>query len=474
MNARGRAVSAADVRFLAGVALLFLVFGMETTGVAAALPSITADLRPASLYGWVPAGFLLAEVIATPLAARLVDSAGARTVAIASVGMLMVGSLGAATSTSMVALVISSALQGLGHSGAYMAVVVAISARFTGVAGLARAQGFALALFGVGQLLGPAITEVALRASSWRALYWLEIPLAAIALLLVLGAMRGVRAAEARRMDVAALVVLSALGAVLCADATGAAPAAVVYPIAVALLPLGWWLEKRQADPLLPRPLLGDRRLLSAALVLVAGEALASCVVTFLPLFTALLFASPELGARVLLPAVLGRTVGSMACGRLVARWSVQSVAALGVALTWSSSAALALLPFGGLSFAELGAIVFALGCGLGLVYTPVLVAVQVTVERRDLGSATAFENFLSAVSGVLVVGAMSGGITRLLGWREGEPLAAAAAGPLSGGQTTAFFFFWAVVIALASLAIGFLVAGRRLLGAAQTEGGTT
>jgi len=457
--------------FLVGACLMFFVWGMELTAVAAALPSIAAHLRPASLYGWVPAAYLLAEVVGTPLAARVVSTSGLRPVLVASIGLFALGAIGSAMAPSMGALVVCSAVQGAGMSGGYIALVAAMSSGHATAAGIARAQGIAVGVFGVGHLAGPVVAEAMLRFASWRELYWLEVPLAAASFLLLVWQAPETDRRERRRMDVAGTAVLVLLGGLLCADAIGVLPSLAVYPAAVALLPIGYWIEKRQRDPLVPRLLLCDRRVFSAALVLVAGEALAACFVTFFPLFAALLFGRPEAAGRVLFPAVLGRAIASMMCGALANRWSVRAIASIGISLSWSSCAALVLLPFGWLSFVQLGVIVLVLGFGLGLVYTPVLVAVQAAVDERDLGSATAFESFLSATSGVLVVGAMSGALAQLLGWRAGEApeaLAVVAGGSISDPARSAYLFFWAVLLALASLALAFSIAGRRVLGGAR------
>jgi hypothetical protein len=121
--------------------------------------------------------------------------------------------------------------------------------------------------------------------------------------------------------------------------------------------------------------------------------------------------------------------------------------------------AALGLLGEGLLSWPALGIVVFLLGAGLGVAYTPLLVSIQRRVSGDELVGATAFETFMSAIGSTIAAGLASTVLGELLG--AGAPPAHAG---LGGGMDGAFAFFWGLLVVLAALAALGLVLVRNHL----------
>ena len=441
-------------RLVTGVAIACVVWGMQLTGVAAALPTIASELGPARLYGWIPTGFMLAEALGAPLIAWLADRWGRRRTVVASLVVFGLGSAASAAATSMPQLVAFAVVQGLCAGGCYATLLAALVEPGAPAARIGRVQGVVLAAYGLGQLAGPVVAEAAIGLGSWRYLFAISVPLTLVAAPLVTGGLRDHPRGGAT-LDVAGLGALGALGALLGAGAAGWLPDLIVYAGAVAILAAGWWIERRAAQPLVPRSVLADRRLVAITVVLVAGEALAFCVLSFLPLFVAQAYGSTALAGRVLVPAILGRTLASLASGPLMRRVSTRWLPATGLGMICASVAALRLFGEGVLALPALAITMFVLGAGLGVAYTPLLVAIQRRVPGDELAGATAFETFMSAVGSTIAAGLASTVLGDLLG------AGAALPDGHTGGPGGGFGWFWGLLAVLAAVAVGGLAAVR-------------
>ncbi|KAK5162997.1 uncharacterized protein LTR77_011052 [Saxophila tyrrhenica] len=162
---------------LAGMFLGFL----DTTIVSVALPSIANDFDDYALSTWVVTAYLLTYMAFAIIISRLSDIFGRKAIEIASFIIFMITSLGCAVSQSMVGLIVCRALQGIGGSGLYsMTMIIALNAVPPEKNGLvAAAIGVTLTIGGVA---GPLISGGICSTTTWRWIFYINLPLGCVAL----------------------------------------------------------------------------------------------------------------------------------------------------------------------------------------------------------------------------------------------------------------------------------------------------
>ncbi len=161
--------------------------------------------------------------------------------------------------------------------------------------------------------------------------------------------------------------------------------------------------ERRAADPIVPLGLLRTRSVAVASSALFLGTAALFSITVFVPLFLqAATGATPTEAGLLLAPAMLGITVSTALSGRAIARTGrYKRFPIAGLALITASLVLLAALAADESRWAT-GAGLVVFGLGFGMVTQVLVVAVQNSVDRRELGVATATTGFFRALGGAV------------------------------------------------------------------------
>ena len=163
---------------------------LDQTVVATALPTIVGDLHGASHLTWVVTAYLLSSTVSTPLWGKLGDQYGRKVFFQASIVIFLVGSALSGLSQSMLELIVFRALQGLGGGGlivgAQTIVGDVVSPRDRG-----RYMGLFMAMFGVTTVIGPLIGGLFVEYLSWRWIFYINVPVGAVALVVTALALPG-------------------------------------------------------------------------------------------------------------------------------------------------------------------------------------------------------------------------------------------------------------------------------------------
>jgi MFS family permease len=313
-------------RLLVTLLLGTLMAALDLAIIGPALPAIEADFGIDSRsLAWIFNIYILLQLVGTPLMAKLSDRYGRRQVYVLNLALFGVGSVIVVVAPDFATLLVGRAVQGFGASGIFPVASAVIGDTFP-----AEKRGPTLgllgAVFGIAFLLGPILGGVLLRFS-WHWLFLINIPIILYLIGQALRLVPATRAEVSAPFDLAGAVLLSVLLAALAVGLTnldsgqlatslrapGVGPFLVV---AVALVPLLWWVERRAADPVLSPALLRSRQMRVTALIAVGAGTLEAGSAFFPALAVAALGVTDYNASLLLLPSVLATTVGAPLMGR--------------------------------------------------------------------------------------------------------------------------------------------------------------
>src|SRR5207244_1273521 len=187
-----RAVTLILAGLLAGLLLAF----MDVTIVSTAGPTIISELGGLSLYAWVFSAFLIVQVVTIPIFGKLSDLYGRKRLFLLGVVVFMAGSALSGASQSIQELILFRAVQGLGF-GAFVPTTIAIAGDLFPPDRRGRVQGLLFSVNGVAFAIAPALGSFLTEAISWRWIFYINLPVGVVSLIVILSAFKESRAKRA-------------------------------------------------------------------------------------------------------------------------------------------------------------------------------------------------------------------------------------------------------------------------------------
>jgi EmrB/QacA subfamily drug resistance transporter len=422
----------------AGIMLSLFLASMESTVVATAMPTIVGQLGGLEHYSWVFSAFMLASTTAVPLYGKLSDIYGRRKLYVSAMALFLIGSVWCGLATSMTSLIFARALQGIGAGGIMPLAFILIGEMFT-LEQRAKMQGLFSGVWGVSSIVGPLLGGFLVDQLSWRWIFYINIFPGLLAAALVALAWRDAHAHGQDRPAVdyagAALLTVSVVMLLLGLMSSGTSSWLLIAGALVLFLLL-LWVERRAADPVLPLPLFRDPLFATAtAHGVFTGWALFGSV-SFIPLFVQSVMGTTATQAGITLtPLLLGWVTASIIGTRLML---IVGYRRLGLIGTAAFTIGAFLMSQAGMNTSQASMMVFVtlMGIGMGLSIPAYLIAVQTSVSRRQLGTATSTLQFSRSIGGTLGVSVMGAALSaRLASHRLDPDMVRQLLDPLPGAQ---------------------------------------
>jgi EmrB/QacA subfamily drug resistance transporter len=428
-----------------GVMLGMITAPLDGMMLGPALPAIVRDLGGLEYFSWAATAYLICMAASTPIWGKLGDLYGRKAVYMVSIVVFLLGSGLSGVTQDMIQLVGFRMVQGLGAGGLMTGALALIGELVP-----PRHSGRLMGLFGVmmpiafiaGPLLGGLFTE----HLGWRWAFFVNLPIGAVALLLIGTAVRLEPRRIRARIDYPGALLLTvalvALGLVASWVGTQyawtSAPVLALILIGLAALAALLFVERRAREPIVPLRLFADRNFTLAQVIRFLGGVGMVVAATFLPPYMQLVHgASPIASGMLVLPSMLGMVAVLIGTGRLISRTGRYRIYSIlgGATLVAGMLALLMLRPGTNLALASGLTLIGGLGVGL-LMQSTTIITVN-SAEPRDMGAASGSVTLWHTMGASLGVAALGALYTGRLQDTLVDRLGAAAGMRIASGQLT-------------------------------------
>jgi EmrB/QacA subfamily drug resistance transporter len=400
----------AKLQILGAILLAMFLFALDQTVVGTALPRIVTALDGNLLYTWSITIYLLTSTVSGPIYGKLSDLFGRRPIIIFAVSLFLSSSALAGLSQNMGQFILFRGLQGLG-GGAVFPIALAVVADLYTPAERGKYLGLFGAVFGVSSLIGPALGGFITDALSWNWIFYINIPIGLISLLILWRLLPPIKRPEAaRNIDYAGAAAFALAIVPFLIGLSNKQTGQWADPAVGGLILLGLafaaaflWVESRAVEPIVPLDLFRLRTFSISVAAISLGAFGFFTAIIFLPRwFQTVGGASATESGYNILPLMAGLIFSAIASGQVVARVGRYKILIVG---------ALVVLSFGLLLLTNLRAdtdrpilwLWMALaGLGIGPSFTVFTLIVQNAVSQDRIGVATSSLTFFQQIGGTV------------------------------------------------------------------------
>ena len=409
---------------MTGLVLAMLLAALDQTIVGTAEPRIIASLSGFNRYPWVATAYMLTSTIAVPIIAKLSDLFGRKWIFLwGSAAFVAASALCGASGEfnvlgldGMNQLILFRGIQGIG-AGAIMGLIFTIVGDIFSPAERGRYQGYFSGIWGVSAIFGPTLGGWLTDHISWRATFYVNLPVGIIAIAAIYSQFPDIRPQGARRkLDWGGVLtmigcVVPLLLAFTWATEFGWTSARVETLLAFSVVMLAGFLavETRVAaaggEPLIPLALFKDPVIrICSVCIFVLGMGMFG-VIIYLPLFMqGVLGVSATQSGTLMTPMMLGAVAGSFLGGQMTYRLrSYKIPGVLGSVLVTCGMTFFALMTATTPRLQVVFGMILA-GLGMGLLQPVYTVAVQNVAPRAQMGAATASTTFFRSIGSTMGV----------------------------------------------------------------------
>jgi EmrB/QacA subfamily drug resistance transporter len=400
----------ARFEILGAVLLGLFLSALDQTIVGPILPKVVSDLNGADYYTWVVTAYLLTSTVTVPIYGKLSDLFGRKPMLMGGIALFLVGSALSGLSQDMWQLILFRGIQGLG-AGALFPISLAVIGDLFTPRERGKYQGLFGAVFGVAFLVGPGLGGFLTDSLSWHWVFFVNVPIGLIALLVIGRLLPTVRRPDAANaIDWWGVLTFSAGIVPILIALTNAENGDWGSPGVWGLAIIGFiflavfvWVESRATEPMIPLHLFRIRTFWVSMVAVFTAMFGFFGAVYFLPLwYQVVKGASATASGYNLLPFLFGLILSSVASGFLVSRTGRYK---------WLLVASLAFAAVGVALFTNirydtpdpmLWVWMFIAGVGIGPTMAVFTIIVQNAVPFQELGAATADLTLFRQIGGTV------------------------------------------------------------------------
>ncbi|GIQ68874.1 MFS transporter [Xylanibacillus composti] len=396
---------------LSALMVAMLLAALDQTIVATAMPQIVTEMGEMTYYSWIFSIYMIAELVAMPIFGKLSDLFGRKRMFLTGLIVFIVGSALCGYAQSLAGLVLFRGIQGIG-AGAIMPVAFAIVFDIFPVDKRARMQAFLATVFGIASVFGPIIGAVLTEYLHWRWIFYMNLPLGLLSVLLLIRFYTEKRGQHSPSLDWQGLLLLfGALAALLLVfEWAGSSfgwhsPATAGILLAFLVLFASFiWVERRATEPFIPLHLFGGRRFSVSQVVGLLQGAVMMVTIMYIPLYMQLVSGNGVSGSGyMLMPMMLGLVVCSVVGGRVVEKISYRQALLIAGAHIVLGTVLLGSVQAHSSNWLTICSLILV-GGGLGLSF-PVLFTTSLHgAEQEHRGTINALVPFFRSIGGVIGV----------------------------------------------------------------------
>jgi EmrB/QacA subfamily drug resistance transporter len=399
-----------------GLMLGMLIAAVNLTIVAPAMPRIVAELGGMAHYSWVEVSVLLASTVIVPIVGKLSDLYGRKAFYVGGILSFVAGTTICGLAPSFMVFIVGRIVQGFGI-GTMQPLSQAIVGDLIAPRDRAKYQGLMGAVFGISSIVGPLLGGYITDNLSWRWLFFVNVPVAALALAVIIPSMHLPKVRRPHVIDYPGIISLTvALTSTMLATIWGGTQYRWSSPIIIGLYVVGALalatfivVERRAVEPVIPLGLWRSRTFTFTNVATLCVGTTMYGAIFFLPVFIqGVLGLDATASGAVMIPMTLSMVAMSTVSGRIVSRTGRTRVPMLiGATLLVLGYWLLTLLDRTSTS-ATIVRDMIVFGLGLGVLMPMFTLIAQSSVAREDLGVATSTNQLFRSVGstiGVAVLG---------------------------------------------------------------------
>jgi len=414
-----KALTHKEIMFvLSGLMVGMLLAALDQTIVSTALKRIVEDFDGLAHYTWVVTAYLLTSTASTPLYGKISDLYGRRPVFQFAIITFLIGSFAAGAATSMTQLIAFRAIQGLG-AGGLMSLTFVIIGDIISPRERGKYQGYFGGVWGLssvaGPLLGGYFSDHAqiLGVTGWRWIFYINLPFGIAALLITSASLHIPKVKREHKIDyLGAILLVAGVSSLLLGisvygpqDGWKTGKTITALGIALVLTLVFIYHESRAQEPILPLTLFKNHTFsVTSILAFIIGAGMFGAIV-MLPLYLQVVKGDSATSAGLkLIPFMIGIVSMSITSGKLISkhghykRYPIIGLALMTVGITLLSTLT-ETTPFWKLSIYAV-----LIGAGLGFSMQTIVIALQNSVEFKDMGVATSANTFFRSIGATIGV----------------------------------------------------------------------
>jgi EmrB/QacA subfamily drug resistance transporter len=407
------------ILIMAGLMISILLSGLDSTIVGTAMPRIIGDLQGMDFYTWPFTSYMLWSTIAIVLFGKISDTHGRKPIFLGAIIVFLVGSALCGLSQDMAQLIIFRGIQGIG-GGILISIGFAILGDLFPPRQRGKYAGMLSSMFGIASLIGPMLGGFISDNFSWRWVFYVNLPLGLIAILLVLFHLPNFKnPGTSKVIDYkgAAALTLALVPLILAFSWGGTTFPWLSFEIlgmmtlSVAMFIIFYFIERRAPEPIMPLFIYKEPVMTVSVIAAFFCQAVFFCGMIYVPLFMqGVAGVSATTSGFILSPSLIGMSLASVVTGQIISKTGKYKILAItgfvfilaGIFLLYTLKPGI--LPVQVLCYSAL------LGIGCGMTFPVFGVVVQNVFPPQQLGLVTSsvlFFRNMGATIGTAIFGSV-------------------------------------------------------------------